>query len=511
MRCPPVVSVLLLSLLCACARTAVAIPEFVDGGAIDAVETVDAPPLPLGLARDLAITDVAVFQTVRVPLFAEGAVVAPRFLPIIAGRSATVRVYVHPVDGFSPVDVDGELTVRTRTSQVVLRERRHVTAASRDSTPPSVFTFVLGEDMVDQDTELSVRMLAPGGSLDREGVDDPARFPRDGSLHRLGAVDGGPVEVTLVPFRWDADRSGRLPKLSALQLEALRSTLRAMYPVREVRFEVHDPVPWTRGLRASGEVDFGAMLSALRALRAREGAPGNRYYYGLVAPAESPWDYCSERCVYGQAYLPTGPNDRLGRVASGVGFGGEEDVRTFVHELGHAHGRAHAPCGGPMGVDPAYPYPNGMVGVWGYDERNRAFVRPITTDFMGYCRPFWVSDYTYEGLWEWITAVNELSSARGFALPGPMSRPVRHRVLRVAGALPPEWLDALDVLPTPGAASLHWLDADGDVCADGSTEVASLAETAEWHVLVPPGPPQARSLVVEVSGVRYRAVLPVSW
>ena len=39
---------------------------------------------------------------------------------------------------------------------------------------------------------------------------------------------------------------------------------------------------------------------------------------------------------------------------------------TAAHELGHSHGRNHAPCGmglDPSSIDPAYPHDGGKIGV----------------------------------------------------------------------------------------------------------------------------------------------------
>ncbi|MFO0677369.1 MAG: M66 family metalloprotease [Polyangiaceae bacterium] len=78
----------------------------------------------------------------------------------------------------------------------------------------------------------------------------------------------------------------------------------------------------------------------------------------------------------------------------------------MVHEVGHAHGRPHAPCG-VSDTDPSFPYSGGTIGVWGYDFRSKALVSPNTgKDFMSYCTPEWVSDYTFGKLFERIRTVN---------------------------------------------------------------------------------------------------------
>jgi len=505
-------SALFFSLFAAgCAEVVTAPSRAADAAPDDvtADDVAEEPAPPPGLVRALPITDVALFQAVRVPVFADGAVVAPRPLPIIAGRRAAVRVYVRPGDGYTPVSVDAELTVRNGAARSVVRDRKFIDRASRDEAPSSVFTFALPDEAVGPDARLSVRLLAPGGAAEVAGAEHPARFPADGGEHAIRAVDGGPVEVTLVPFRWDADGSGRLPDTSQLQVEDLRALLRAMYPVREVRVDIREPVPWTGGLLRDGNVDFGALLSRIRALRSSDAAPAGRYYYAMVAPAESRQDYCGGRCVLGQAYLPSGPMDARGRVASGVGFGGEGDVNTFAHEIGHSHGRMHAPCGGPAGIDPEFPNEEGEAGAWGYDERRRAFVSPRVFDFMGYCRPEWVSAYTYGALWDWILDVNGVVAPRGLGAPDVAGPPVPHRILRYGEGMAPEWLDALDERAvTEGDVTLRWLDAAGRVVQRAAAHADALADRDETHVLVPEGPPEARSLELTSRGVTRHIALP---
>ena len=49
----------------------------------------------------------------------------------------------------------------------------------------------------------------------------------------------------------------------------------------------------------------------------------------------------------------------------------------------------------PGGPDPDYPYPDGSIGVWGYDLLDGRLVDPSTADLMSYCDPAWISDYSF--------------------------------------------------------------------------------------------------------------------
>ena len=75
----------------------------------------------------------------------------------------------------------------------------------------------------------------------------------------------------------------------------------------------------------------------------------------------------------------------------------------MAHELGHACGRPHAPCGTPG--DPTYPAyepydpagtPTASIGEYGLDISTGFIFSPATfKDFMSYCGPRWVSLHNY--------------------------------------------------------------------------------------------------------------------
>ena len=89
------------------------------------------------------------------------------------------------------------------------------------------------------------------------------------------------------------------------------------------------------------------------------------------------------------------------------------EASVVVHELGHALGRSHAPCGGPAGVDPGYPYENASIGVPGVDLRDGIRREPAQYfDFMSYCLPVFVSDYQFGALWSSLTWLEAGATAR---------------------------------------------------------------------------------------------------
>ena len=69
----------------------------------------------------------------------------------------------------------------------------------------------------------------------------------------------------------------------------------------------------------------------------------------------------------------------------------------MAHELGHNQGMNHAPCGGASGSDPSYPYGGGAIGVYGHKLNTTSVYSPSSTyDYMGYCDPSWISDWSWE-------------------------------------------------------------------------------------------------------------------
>lgn len=134
----------------------------------------------------------------------------------------------------------------------------------------------------------------------------------------------------------------------------------------------------------NGNGAWGTILSEVAALRSADAS--SRYYYGVVKTSY-------DDGVVGIGYVGGGIQTALGWDALPSGSG------IMAHEVGHNMGRWHSPCGGAGRPDPAYPYAGGIIGTYGLDLTTLAVKGPTTNfDFMGYCSPNWVSDYTWSGL-----------------------------------------------------------------------------------------------------------------
>ena len=107
--------------------------------------------------------------------------------------------------------------------------------------------------------------------------------------------------------------------------------------------------------------------------------------------------------------MPYSPNQSFFFASIGLGFSGNSSAETMAHEIGHAHGRDHAPCG-VSGGDNQYPYANARLGTWGYDLVEKSLKNPDSyADMMSYCEPQWISDYNYDEIYDWVRSVNLLN------------------------------------------------------------------------------------------------------
>jgi hypothetical protein len=202
---------------------------------------------------------------------------------------------------------------------------------------------------------------------------------------------------------------GRLPETSPEVLKIYTVAVLAQYPVTAV--EAHVTTQIDSGATGSN-IDLGEILDRVAEKRSQDNPPDDVYYFGLIKPAESFNEYCNFECTTGVAFELTdvSPWYVSSRAGIGVGFGDDVSAETFVHELGHNQGRPHAPCG--VDGDPDFPYDGAGIGAWGYDSFSQKLKDPSEyVDFMSYCAPVWVSDYTYRAIAERVAVVNEAASS----------------------------------------------------------------------------------------------------
>ncbi len=389
-------------------------PSIDDAGA-DVADTTPLPP------QTLTVDSVSVLQGVTVPIVRAGELVldTDRLAPVVVGREALVRVFAQPGPGWKLRNVIGRLELTTKGKPVWSLEvtRRLGTSKYDEGKLESTWNFDVPAGTLAATTSFSVSF--------RDADTRYARFPEGDAVTPLAALGSGEqLTVRIVPVRLD----GRLPDVSSEALKLYQDTLYALYPTTKVVVDVRtEPYDWTSEVTADGN-GWGELLDAVVTLRQTDAVADNVYYYAAFKPADSLWKYCGAGCVLGLSGLITNPSDAFGRASIGVGFGDDQSAETLAHELGHAHGRAHAPCGPVAGPDTKFPYARGGIGSYGWDVLQHVLVSPAdATDMMGYCNPTWISDYNFGKIAVRMRAVKDRPSTMSHTTP------VTYRFVRVAG------------------------------------------------------------------------------
>lgn len=345
-------------------------------------------------ADGVTIQDIAIYQGIKRSLMnndpSDGGVV----LPIIAGRDALVRVFVQTDETYNGGEVIAHLYLGGDKTPM---DTSGIVWPGDESQLMSTINFqVPGEKIVGG---LEFRVELTQSSMSSSGTNQGARYPESGTAPVEVQTAVVKLKVVIVPVQYGADGSNRLPDTSEEQIKGYRDWFYGTYPVPDVEVTVREPWPYKKAISANG-AGWSEVLDALANLRESDGVAGDVYYYGAFEPKQTFGAYCAGGCVAGLGMLGSAA-DTYSHAVVGLGYTGYNAWSTAIHETGHAHGRHHAPCGGPDNVDKNYPYKNAAIGVWGYNPTTQKLIAPDqAVDIMSYCDPYWASDYTFKGLFE---------------------------------------------------------------------------------------------------------------
>ncbi len=380
-----------------------------DGGST--TDDTGTPPVTGALAANLAITDLSVLQGVEVKVVKGGGMSAKN-APIIVGRPGMVRVSVAPQTGYVPKYLQGVLTFHTAGVDHTFNAALAPKVASTDADWNSTFNFTFDATAIGTDTTFFVKIV------DSKGTDDSntkAQYPNNAAPAALGAKTSGSVKIKLIPIHFTNYTAGT-PSTSTADIAAYKASVMGLYPTANVTVTLASTVNYAGAVPTAGGSNWSSLLNAIIQLRAGDSTP-DLYYYGAFAPTSSFASFCNPSCVAGLSSIPSSPANYTQKAGIGLVYGGDADSQaatgqTMAHEIGHGHGRAHSPtnsgvygCSDPQGIDPGYPYTNGGIGVWGYDISGSGQRDPTKYyDIMGYCAYDWISDYTYNALFNWVVA-----------------------------------------------------------------------------------------------------------
>lgn len=402
----------------------------------DATTGTDAnkpPPTNAPLATGLAVTGLTVLQGTEVTVVKNGGL-ANKNAPVVAGRKGLVRVFVTPSGSFSPHAITGVLTLHTAGQDHTFTATITPKAASTDATFTSTFNFNVDAASFGTDTTFLVQLKDPTGT---GAGDTTAQFPNNGTPTALGAKLSGVVKIYVFPIQFTS--GGGTAATGSIDIGAYKDVVMGIYPASDVQLTVKPTISYSGSIpSADGSVGWNSLLNYMIQKRAADPTP-DVYYYGAFAPTSSFATFCSSGCVAGLSSIPSSPSNYSQKASIGLAYGGNANDQmatgqTMAHEVGHGHGRSHAPtnyntqgCAQPSGIDPSYPYSNGAIGVWGYNIINSSPIDPSQYfDIMGYCAYDWVSDYTYSALFSWVAADN----GNDMFIP---KTPVTYRMIMVNG------------------------------------------------------------------------------
>jgi hypothetical protein len=309
---------------------------------------------PLRAIPGVGVSEIALYQSVKVPLMAGGEPVTPT-LPIVEGRDAMLRVFLTTDESYTGEPVTARLILEAEDKPFELTVPQIALPATEGDLKSTV-NFKIPGASITADTRYQVVVGEPYGPFP---VATPTLVFPSAGLEAIPAESvGAHLKIKLIPVKYNADSSGRLPDTSEARLKQYADGFRGMYPIPDIDLSVHAPVPWAEPVLADG-TGWAELLSEITALRQEEDAPPDVYYFALFEPKATYQAFCVKGCVLGLANLAESPRDNVARAGIGIGYPGRDSVETALHEIGHTHGRQHSPSCSATALDPAFPYKDG--------------------------------------------------------------------------------------------------------------------------------------------------------
>ena len=306
-------------------------------------------------------------------------------VPLVQNRDGYLRVFViaNQANSAAPqVRVRYYINGSQQGSPVTI-------AAPSHSVPTSVNQSALGNSW---NVAVPGSMIKPGLSIladvdPSNAVAESQRgnnsFPTSGTPQALTVKNLSTLFIRFIPVKQSVN--GLTGNVSSSNKDALLVKTVKIHPISGYGADVHATYTTNVHALTGGNANgaWEAILGELQTMRVAEGSPRN--YFGIVRTS-----YTSG--IAGISYIGAGTS---------LGYDGPSETEIISHELGHAWGRSHAPCGIDGNTDPSYPYSSGNIGVYGMDVSTTTLYPPSTAEVMSYCHPQWISDYTYTGVYNW--------------------------------------------------------------------------------------------------------------
>lgn len=308
---------------------------------------------------------------------------------LVAGKSTVVRVYAknNTAEAISGVIVSISATRggAALPGSPMTSASKTVTNSWTRSNLNSSFNFTLPPAWLSGAVTLQIRVDPNNTIAERDNGNNLRTFVAN--FITVPALD-----IKVIPI-WYIDPETNLT-YPAADYSYLAPGVVKMFPISSATVTERSAITWSENLRNGGA--WSNLARQISTIKSSDNAPASQIYYGLVPffaeDGVSTW--FPRRGIAGVGYV--GRRVSVGVAdASEVGIPGDEVAN---HEFGHNLGREHAPCGAPD-ADLNFPYTGGSIGQYGLRADRMLLYDPITyLDIMSYCVPLWISDYTYQGL-----------------------------------------------------------------------------------------------------------------
>jgi hypothetical protein len=465
------------------------------------------PEAELTPARGISILEVEINQGTRIPVGVGGDWVGPedRLGYLIASRDSLMRVHYTVEEGWVPREIEARLTLNFPDgTSTELSDTRLV---EYDSSPknfngPFRFGLVADAGQTIAGTEYHLELWEAGAGAGADMPEGEWQNPAVGS--RLIGFEAVPMQIKslLVPITYQ----GGTANLDEETTNTVQDNLYEQNPATEILYDVHPPLPYDGQLN-----NLGDLLPVMASLRTQEGAEPNVYYHALV-------DIGSQSLggVLGISYVANDTKgDAASRVSATVLWTPDPTIAadTYTHETGHAQGLQHIECpnADSASPDPAYPYANGRIGNWGFGIRRFLMYDPDDAyDYMSYCSPSWVSDWTWNKVYRRIKTLTSWD----FGAPAADAEPLQELLV---GAIYPDGREQWWTMPgtidpdrVTGLDRFEFETAEGEII-ETYADVALLSDDQTYWIkaALPEGrAPEQFGAIRHVRGGEVRTITP---
>ena len=310
---------------------------------------------------------------------------------LVAGKPTVVRVYAqnNTADAISGVVVSISATRggSNLPGSPMTSAAKSVTNSWSRSDLNTSFNFTLPTAWLTGSVTLQIRVDPNNTIPERDNANNLRTFAAN--FNSVPALD-----VKVVPIYYtDPGTQITYPAASSGFLSA---GVVKMFPISSATVSERAAIGWSQNLRDGSA--WSNLLRQILTIKNADNAPASQIYYGLVPffseDGFSTW-FPSRGGIVGIGYVGLRVSVGLAD-ASNYGIFGSEIAN---HEFGHNLGREHSPCDAPD-PDLNYPYTGGLIGQHGLRvDRMTLYDPSIYVDIMSYCDPAWISDYTYQGLY----------------------------------------------------------------------------------------------------------------